>query len=90
MAQAIHNPIRRPSMCESPPIAQLATALGDLQSDFRYLEALSDFLQEETFRGDHHRRPELKVFLMVQALENRISRFKLNLDAVAELAQEAR
>ena len=46
MAHAIHDPIRRPSMCE-PPIAQLATALGDLQDDFKLVQGLADFVQEE-------------------------------------------
>ena len=82
------NLSRPPSLCQTR--SQIATALGDLQGDFRYLQGLSDFLQEETLRGDHHRWPELRQFLLVQALENRISRFKANLDAVAELAQEAR
>jgi hypothetical protein len=30
----------------------------------------------------------MRQFLLAQALENRIRRFKANLDAVAELAQE--
>ncbi len=77
---------RPPSLCETRN--QLATALGDLQRDFRYLEGLSDFLQEETLRGDHHRWPEMRQFLLAQALEGRLGRFKDNLDAVAELAQE--
>ena len=82
------NISRPPSLCEHR--SQLATALGDLQGDFRCLQGLSDFLQEETLRGDHYRWPEQKLFLLAQALENRISRFKANLDAVAELAQDAR
>ena len=51
MAQAIHNPIRRPSMCE-PPIVQIATSIGDLQDDFRWIQGLTDFLQEELTHVD--------------------------------------
>jgi hypothetical protein len=75
-------------MCEQHA-TQLATAIGDLQYDFRYIEGLSDFLIEELARANHQEWQIMREFLLIQALEARVSRFKMNLNAVAELAQEA-
>ena len=77
----------RPS-CVEPPIAQIATAIGDLQDDFRWIQGLTDFLQEELTRVDPAPWPAMRQYLLVQALEHRVERFSMNLGAVAELTQE--
>ena len=49
---------------------------------------LTDFLQEELTRVDPAPWPAMRQYLLVQALEHRVDRFRMNLTAVAELAQE--
>ena len=82
------NITQRPSMCHEPPIAQIATAIGDLQDDFRWVQGLTDFLMEELTRVDPAPWPAMRQYLLVQALEHRVERFSMSLGAVAELAQE--
>jgi hypothetical protein len=88
MAQVIHNPISRPSMCHEPPTAQIATALGDLCEDFRLVQGLVDFLEEEVCRLNHTAWPVMRPYLLALALDHRVDRFSMNLGAVAGLVQE--
>ena len=68
---AIYEHKLRPS-CVEPPIAQIATAIGDLQDDFRWIQGLTDFLQEELTRVDPAPWPAMRQYLLVQALEHRV------------------
>jgi hypothetical protein len=86
MAQATYYPKPCPSMCAT----QLQTALGDLQDDFKLVQGLADFLQEELCRLNHTSWPVMRPYLLALALDHRAERFRLNLSAVAELAQDAR
>ena len=85
---AIDRLSRAPSMCTHA--TQVQTALGDLRDDFELIQGLSDFVQEELGRLNHTSWPVMRPYLLALALDHRVERFRMNLNAVAELAQEVR
>ena len=87
MAQATQIPITpRPSMCTHS--TQVQTALGDLCDDFKLIRDISDFIQEELARADRRDWRVARPYILALALDHRVERFRLNLNAVAELSQE--
>ena len=80
------NISRPPSLCETR--TQLATALGDLCDDFKLIRDISDFIQEELARADRNDWRVARPYILALALDHRVERFRLNLNAVAELSQE--
>ena len=67
----------RPSMCHEPPTAQIATALGDLQDDFKIIQGITDFIEEELARLNHTDWPTMCPYLLTSTLDHRVERFRL-------------
>jgi hypothetical protein len=82
---AIDRLSRPPSLCETH--TQLQTALGDLQDDFKLIRDITDFIQEELGRADRNDWRVARPYILALALDHRVERFRLNLNAVAELSQ---
>jgi hypothetical protein len=69
--------------------SQMQAALDDLRDDFQLIQGLADFIQEEFGRLNHTAWPAMRPYLLALALDHRVERFRMNLSAVAELAQAA-
>ena len=82
--QTYHKP--PPSLCHVPPThtAQIATAIGDLLDDLQWVQFTADFLAEQLTDRDHHWRP----CVLIQALDDRLQRYRTSLHATLELVRE--
>ena len=90
MAQAIHNPIRCPSMCESPPdppiaIAQVRTAILDAISEADDV-ITGDLLQSNNMDSGIH--INFRRFIL-EAIERKVTSVKNILEGVDAQPWEA-
>ncbi len=76
------NISRPPSLCETH--TQIATALGDLLDDLQWVQFTADFLAEQLTDRDHQWRP----CVLIQALDDRLQRYRTSLHATLELVRE--
>ena len=88
MAQATYTHRPPPTLCHDPHNghqAQIECALGDLLDDLQWVQFTADFLAEHLIDNDRHWRPRV----LVQALDDRIVRFRTSLHAAIELVRES-
>jgi hypothetical protein len=63
------NISRPPSLCETR--TQVQTALGDLCDDFKLIQGITDFIEEELGRLNHTAWPVMSPYLLALALDHR-------------------